>query len=639
MLPLHLIAMLEGTTDFKELPGAGGKNYSLENVNVPVKFLDAFCRKIKEKVLKKIADDPTLIADNLVRKTVISGITLKRLIEADYDSYEQRQRTSINALLIFLDIEKDKFEFFRRKDLGAPYNNILCLRGNWYIYRYHDGHLMRTLLKISMLPDLRPVAIYRSISGTTFRDGEVILNQQSLTLRFSEHGKTIDICALSSNHILSAQRKFFNGIIRSIQLEPFATKCIIIHDDAEEQPEIEKTEAQEVVLFSEKEDHPQAFADRELDPVVTYLRRAYAQHNELRAPGFQNSSLQSIMAANAISANDHYKYYSEFLANRCYSISHAGDGFRVKCWQFYPDDGLMTCTVTCQDENRKFTGSMSFHRDHASIDLDASGQSYAHVILKGLDRPGNNRSWLALTSEVDGQAMRAYREVFLSELHTDPDLPAFLTREELLAATYLQPWEKGYLDTAADSIGFLGIRDQVEEEITRIGDYAHKYLAYIPNIYSDENNSLFQITLEIDKLGKVVESLCLDSNQEPAEYRGQAEKIGHTLRLSNINTKGQKSEYLFITSANQSWFLQGVTIDTDKDRRPCADVCIAIRLDCTPNGFKFSPAVLTPSSPAYIELDQLIKSHIGLSIKEYFFEFYSSIRYKDKARIKSISLP
>ncbi len=170
--------------------------------------------------------------------------------------------------------------------------------------------------------------------------------------------------------------------------------------------------------------------------------------------------------------------------------------------------------------------------------------------------------------------------------------------------------------------------------------FAGKFLAYIP--YAYENSiALSQIILEIDIFGHTTETVFYDDPRLKPKliYHGHAFILNNTLRLSNKNEEKQKSEYLFkIDLGNlKPILLQGVTLDTDNSGYPCADACIAIRADQAAvvlqndnETFLIEPKVIKKGTAQYDKLDKFLFSQIRISIEDYFFKYYRSIRYKKR---------
>jgi len=114
---------------------------------------------------------------------------------------------------------------------------------------------------------------------------------------------------------------------------------------------------------------------------------------------------------------------------------------------------------------------------------------------------------------------------------------------------------------------------------------------------------LFRLCLSIDRFGKVTElfsnmDYSPDSGRrpDPVEAFDRAELGKKGLHVFAVNRSNEKNQYLFAITDHrfpgQALILQGINLDSDLDKRQCADDCLALRKELSLDTMAFKPGLV-----------------------------------------------
>lgn len=649
MLSKQLEKLLKKKKEFQELM----EKLDTDNLtydNAPDRYFMALTNSINEsvKLFWRTSKISTTEKSKILRPTGLDERTLKRILGSDpsltlngkpINESELRRQKSINAILVFAGASRDLWDFYKDKSIANEILDKSFLIGDWYIYR-QDGNdgIKRTALRISMSSKNKLTATYRSLHNSEFTEGLVSVNGHILTLSFSSDTKTIDISATVNDEILNAG-KILNGIIRSTKDNlPYAVQCIMTYIGPELNNFVNEKAMRILHTSHQKPDMAeQVVQDPNIDPIVVYLLR---KNKTISAKPFKPSSISGIVERNNVHYGEGlYRRYKSLLDGEWVSISPGNNCFKIVHWKIAFDDASHECHFKYSYKGQELHGGI-FWQDNQIVFKVLDGYKTLRTITVIVNNEDADKPFFIGVSIQSSRSAKhdiiAYPEIFTRELKAHEQLNDIheVDYETLLGLPFSNNEIKRSL------LNHLAVPYNSEQtSFDTLTRYSGKYLAFIPNAYASDTKSiqsLLQITIKIDALGQVIEEIFLNpdkAKKTSRRYKGEAAIITNTLRLSNINNEGQRSEYIFslpILLPETHGMLQGITLDTDINNRPCADACILVRHDFLFKRTSFEPKVLLSKSKEYEKLNAAMLKELKIGLNEYFFKLYPSIRYKKK---------
>jgi hypothetical protein len=579
----------------------------------------------------------------------------------DYEGGEKDANRDDEQLLIDTKIIP-KAEVLQEQETKDQDHLKKSLCGHWFVFR-HDysrkgtAEIRRTRLHIFYDDEGVITADVRSLSNH-FTGGQVTLKKGTMTLSFDGKQKVLEI----TSHIDAEEIKggtVFNALIRSTrEQDPYTKPAILMYaeDQSPSNADLVASEFLTIYHKTQKLDGSKKnyLQDEKLNPIVEYLTR---KRRWLLAMPFKPANAKEGIAERnneGFGSTLRTQFYDDltkklptqliYIAPNIFDDPHRNLNertFSINTYKIIFDYIRKECRWECtRGDIESRHGGSNFHgyveynknqivfiqevpRERGDDAKTFGDRIKLYCVLSSLA----NGHFFGKTSLILVENKYSTLEFMLNPGTAKLPKARVINYVEFVKLRYLQDQEKEYLlSHLAEADEWPVFTLETDLSTQRTEQLSGDFFIYmkIPTNYPGVKDSLFQITLSIDRLGFFKERISYGSSDR--EYYGQVQMSHNKLRLIGKDRNGRISQYLININMEALEFMTstyGINLSIDKSGFPSADRCLMVRAQLMKTPFVSN--TVKPGSPVYNSVAQYIGNHQSIITR-----FFASIREEDR---------